>query len=333
MIFRDLAEKCLAGDRPQYKWENFHFAGFNALNKCEKILLNSLKGAGLAKFYWDYDASYVEEKSSHSAGFFIRPNLEEFGNDMPDDWKYISKLSSSDEPTRCRIIETSSDMSGVKLIPELLSNIDDVNGKNAHHTAIVLADEALLVPLLSTIPEFIKDVNVTMGYPLKFSPVYSLVKHLLSLQGNCHNSSGEILFDHVDVLNLLRHNYFAGDSASFANKLATELVSEKRQWIPQSRIKEAVPFDVIFKRADSPVALSEYIRSVLEFFFITDNEETTPGLYSGSETNIRNEFIYRTILAINRLDSIVSASEIAITTATWTKLIDRIIRDHDPILW
>jgi len=326
MIFRELAGKCLEGHLPEYNWKNFHFAGFNALNSCEKILLHTLKDAGLAKFYWDYDISYTEKDKGHSAGFFIRDNLKEFGNDMPSDWQYISKLSSDSENFKSRIIETSSDIAQVKLIPELLGTLDGVNGQDSHHTAIVLAEESLLVPLLSTIPESVNDVNVTMGYPLRFSPVYSLVHHLLSLQKNCREERNEAMFDHTDVLNLLRHNFFTVEQDQSGSKLVSELVGEKRQWIAQSRFAGLSPYDIIFKRAASPQLLSEYIRSVLETFYITDIGEQKGGTYSGSEINIRNEFIYRTLLSINRLDNIISESGTLISTATWTKLFDRIIR-------
>ncbi len=326
MIFRELAGKCREGHLPEYNWKNLHFAGFNALNSCEKILLHTLKDAGLAKFYWDYDISYTEKDKSHSAGFFIRDNLKEFGNDMPGDWKYSSRLSSEKDCFRSRIIETSSDIAQVKLIPELLGTLKNINGPDSHHTAIVLAEESLLVPLLSTIPESVNDVNVTMGYPLRFSPVYSLVHHLISLQKNCREDKNDLLFNHIDVLNLLRHNFFTGEDSQGSSKLVAGLVSEKRQWISYSRFAGISPFDIIFKRASTPQLLSEYIRSVLETFYITDGGAPKGSSYAGSELNIRNEFIYRTLLSINRLDNIISESGTLISTATWTKLFDRIIR-------
>jgi PD-(D/E)XK nuclease superfamily len=326
MIFRELAEKCRDGHLPVYKWNNFHFAGFNALNECEKILMHTMKNDGLARFYWDYDLSYGEKKSTHSAGFFIRNNLKEFGNDMPDDWEYITKLSSGEGNTRSRIIETSSDIAQVKLIPELLRDMNEINGKEAHHTAIVLADESLLVPMLSTVPEFISDVNVTMGYPLRLSQVYSLVRHLLSLQKNCREEGQEVLFDHRDVLNIIRHNYYSSDPELNLRKLIPELVSEKRRWIPGSRFAGMAPLDSIFQKASTPVLLSGYIKSILQGIFITGTDEEVEGVHATSETRICNEFIYRALLAINRLDNIISASDISLSVATWTRLLDRIIK-------
>lgn len=326
MIYRELAEKCQKGHLPDFKWKKLHFTGFNALNKCEKVLLHALQKAGKARFYWDYDLSYTEKNQVHSAGFFIRSNLKELGNDMPPDWQYESHLSKPLENIHARIIETSSDIAQVKLVPELLESMGEIKSDEAHHTAIILAEESLLVPLLSTIPEFVEDVNVTMGYHLKFSPVYSLVRHLLLLQKNCRVEEGDVFFDHSDVLNLIRHSYFTIDPSGGENGLASELVSEKRQWISGSRFRDIAPFDMIFRKADSPVLLSSYIKSLLESIYISDPEDEKTGTYHSSEINIRNEFIYRTILAINRLDNVISASGFALTVSTWTKLLDRIIR-------
>jgi hypothetical protein len=80
MIFRDIAEKCINGDLPDFDFENFHFAGFNALNSCEKILMSSLKVKDQARFYWDYDDSTVLKDPKHSAGFFLRENLRKHAN-------------------------------------------------------------------------------------------------------------------------------------------------------------------------------------------------------------------------------------------------------------
>lgn len=83
MIFRDVAEKCIKEDLDGSQWDCFHFIGFNALNSCEKILLQTLKKEGIARFYWDYDNSFIKGDSDHSAGFFIKRNLKEFGMICP----------------------------------------------------------------------------------------------------------------------------------------------------------------------------------------------------------------------------------------------------------
>jgi hypothetical protein len=65
------------------RWDMVHFIGFNALNDCEKVMMRKFKEMGKARFYWDYDNSYIHEGKLNSAGFFLRDNLKVFGNDVP----------------------------------------------------------------------------------------------------------------------------------------------------------------------------------------------------------------------------------------------------------
>lgn len=324
MIFRDLAEMCNEGFLPEIKTEYFHFIGFNALNSCEKILMKSLKKANKAKFYWDFDNSFITGKNDHSAGFFIISNLRDFGNDMPSDWDYNSMNSPGFQKAKLRIIDTSSDVAQVKLVSHLLREMPDIKGLEAHHTAVVLCDENLLVPLLSSVPETVDAVNVTMGYPLKFSPVYSLLKQILTMQKNSVLSGTEELFDHKDVLSLLKHNYFAGNAAG--PQIIYDILKEKKQWISSTKFTGLDPFDQIFKRASAPAILSDYLRAILESLFIADTDSDEGKKHSKTEINIRNEFIYRTLLSLNRLDTTVAGAEIPLSLATYSRLLDKVLK-------
>jgi hypothetical protein len=325
MIYREIAEKCAKGMLPEFKWGSMHFAGFNALNECEKVLMHSLKESGLARFYWDYDYSYVTEDRTHSAGFFIRDNLSKFGNDMPDGWQYRSRLSSGKKETALRIIETSSDMAQVKLIPGLLTGTNSFSSDDAHHTAIVLADESLLVPLLSSVPDSIEDVNITMGYPLKYSPVFSLLSHLLSLQRNSRSEGNESLFDQGDVLNLLRHSFFMSGENSESSVLASKVMTEKRQWIPGKRFSGG-EFEKVFIRCTTPAGLNIYLKELLALNYVTGEDDPRAKNSTETEIKMRNEFLYRTMLALNRLESILATTDIQISVAIWSRLIEKIIK-------
>lgn len=322
MIFREVAEKCIAGNMPGLPWETFHFVGFNALNKCEKILLKYLRDSRKAKFYWDYDESYIAMSSSHSAGYFIKENIGLFGNDMPEDWNYKTFLSSPPENLKRKIISTASDIAQVKLVPDLLNKINEINGEEAHHTAIILADENLLVPLLSSIPESVQDVNITMGYPLKFSQVYSFLKMLLALQKNSRTENGVTLFSSGDVTGLLRHSYMADDKKYHGTELLSWIISEGKQWIPSSRLCITPELEVIFKKPESPAQLPAYIRTILEKQYLTTEDEN-PAIAGAS---LHNEFIFRALQVLNRLERIVNSAEISMTVATWSKLFDRVLR-------
>ncbi len=123
MIFRDVAENFRNERHPELKWTKVHFIGFNALNKCELAVMTRLHNEGIAKFYWDFDNSYIKKGKQNSAGYFMISNLEIFGNDMPGDWHYDTLLSTDNKDVVRDIIETTSDIAQVKLVPDIIDRI------------------------------------------------------------------------------------------------------------------------------------------------------------------------------------------------------------------
>ena len=326
MIYRELAEKCIAGNLIDLKWDYLHFIGFNALNNCEKALMTWLKKTGHSRFYWDYDDSFISGNPNHSAGFFIRENLKLFGNDMPSDWSFNSGSAKGTNYNAIKVIDSSSDIAQVKLAAKLIGDSPSVTGSDAHHTAVILADENLLLPALTSLPENVESVNITMGYPLKFSPVYGLIKDLLCLQKNLRSDeNGDIIFDHKDVLNILTNNFFNAKQDNLSGSLTDDLNSDKELWISRSFFEGKPPFDFIFSKVQTAKELSQYLKTVLEkLYILTETSEENDSVAVG--ISIRNEFIYRVILAINRLDVIVSDMDFAIAAPTYNRLLDRILR-------
>ena len=323
MIFRDVAANPDFIKSPALKWRTVHFAGFNALNECEKTFMLRLKEAGRAKFYWDYDKSYIGGGSSDSAGFFMKNNLKLFGNDMPEDWSYETFVSANPGNVKRRIIETSSDIAQVKLIPGLLGDIEDLTPENAHQTAVVLADENLLLPVLTSLPEDIPDINITMGYPLKQTTAYSLVKQLLDLQRNAKIRDGVLLFSHEDVTRLLKNDLISGLLDEVDRKIPEEIIKNNLMLVPDHRFRDSKILSQIFVKTSSPSAISDYLKNIL---LLVVREKPERSSSANMPVNVVNEFIYRIILAINRLETITKNPEIELTTGTWTRLLDRILR-------
>jgi hypothetical protein len=300
-----------------------HFIGFNALNECEKALMLKLKDDGKARFYWDYDNSYIKLNKLNSAGFFLRDNLKIFGNDMPDDWNYDTFLSSEKHYLKHRIIDTSSDVAQVKLLPLLIREIPDLTAENAHHTAVVLADESLLLPVLTSLPDDVGDINITMGYPLKQTSVYSLVIHLLDMQRNTRIKNNVVLFNYTDVIKILKNTLISGLMDESDNSIITEIVTNNIIWIPSDRFARSEKLSQVFIRPLSPALISDYLRSVLAMVASNDTMETPNDAVSKM---ILNEFIYRVILSINRLDTIAKSPDINLSTDTWARLLERLLR-------
>ncbi|MCU0361405.1 MAG: PD-(D/E)XK nuclease family protein, partial [Bacteroidia bacterium] len=55
-------------------------------------------------------------------------------------------------------------------------------GISPDQIAVVLANEKLLWPVLQQLPETIEQVNITMEYPIKYTPAYSVLESLIQLQ-------------------------------------------------------------------------------------------------------------------------------------------------------
>ncbi|HLN54530.1 MAG TPA: PD-(D/E)XK nuclease family protein [Bacteroidales bacterium] len=321
MIFRDVAgmnDKELADS---VKWDMVHFIGFNALNNCEKRLMTVLKNAGKARFYWDYDNSYIDKGNHNSAGFFMVENLKTFGNDMPGDWSYDTMLSTTENVKR-RVIETSSDVAQVKLIPKLLAEIN-ADPENAHHTAVVLSDETLLVPLLSSLPSDSVDINITMGYPLRQTLVYTLVRNLMDLQRTARLQNEIISFHAPEVMNIIGHPMISAMYGPEDSILAENVKSSGRAWLPANDFAASPLLSGIFIKHDQPATLSAWFRDILSMIALKSGsgEEQT-------DLNIRNEFIYRIVLALNRLETIIRKPDVPFSADTYLKLLDRLLKSQ-----
>ncbi len=326
MIFRDLAENREDDFYSGIEWDMVHFIGFNALNECEKSVMKKFRKEGKARFYWDYDNSYIKKGNQNSAGFFMRENLKIFGNDMPRDWNYNTLLSESIPVVRRRVIETSSDVAQVKLIPELVNQLPDLTEETAHHTAIVLADENLLMPVLTSLPENIGDINITMGYPLKQSLVYTLMKHLMELQRNASGSAGAVRFGYKDVISILKHTLISELLKEDDTQILREITETNLVWVPAERFYRSPDLSIIFTRPAAAADLSVYFKNILSRIASCNDDLKDESGNRSTSQNIRTEFIYRIVLSLNRLETIAGSSDVTFSTETYMRILDKLLR-------
>lgn len=158
--------------------KHFVFVGFNVLNQVENALFTELKKRNQAMFYWDYDVFYTNYSTTtgfyDEAGHFIKEHIKNFGNELSEE--HFDHLR---QPKEIHIIAASSENIQASYMTKWLPQ---------HHldtesrTAVVLCNEQLMPPALQSLPSgCFKEVNVTMGYPLADTPVYSFVSNLLDL--------------------------------------------------------------------------------------------------------------------------------------------------------
>lgn len=315
MIYRDLAEKIKTGDFPELPWERIAVCGFNALNNAEKEVFRFLRNSGKADFYWDYAPFYTDDPVME-AGRFMRQNLTDFPP--------VPLPSDPGESFRAdiRIYEFPSDVSQVKYLGPLLSPEKAEDLHIFSHTAVILADEDLLVPALTSFPENVTDINITMGYPLGSTPVFSFTDQLLKMQKNIARQKNRKVnrFYYKDVLSVLNHQYLKISCEEEVNQLHAWINEHNLIYIGEEFFSGNPIIRMIFRRAGDTRDLILYLRDILLAIAHELKEK-------GEEEGFRmeKEFIYHVLLSLNKLSEILTGVTYPVDLDIITSLIRKIL--------
>ena len=199
------------------------FVGFNNLNSCEEAIFDYIKSLGVADFYWDFYGKMVVD-NSNIASQYISQNIKRYPSDI--------KVEISDTiDTKFTLIPSQSSVSQAKIVSSLLS-------KQEHNieSAVVLPDESLLMPLLYSLPDSIKEVNVTMGYPLRGSALISLIESLLDI---VKDNRG---YYYKSVIAILKHSYVKRLSSESAIQIIEKINRDQIIYVQPSFIRDSDPF-------------------------------------------------------------------------------------------
>ena len=182
-------------------WEKIWFVGLNALTKAEQNIIDYLKDKNVARVFWDADKFYYDNPL-HEAGSFLRNQSKQWSEiDFQGVGDYFTK--KKDE---FNIIACPKNVSQAQIAAELIKSlpVDDLEDSK---TAIVLADETLLYPVLHHLPSEVKELNVTMGNPFKNTVLFAFIDELLTMQVHAIKYNRGGLY-YKDFLRVIEHPYF-----------------------------------------------------------------------------------------------------------------------------
>lgn len=294
------------------------FVGFNALNKCEDKLFSILKNSNRALFFWDFDDYYLKRKSFHEAAYFLGNLIMKYPS--PAGFKFESNLS--DPGKTIKIIDIPSSIGQAKNLPEIISHLPEKWKENALNTALALADETLLMPVLSSLPTDIGEINVSMGYPLKETQVYSLITMLIDLHQNKRiKENSEELFYHSDVKRLLQHGLFSGQDRELVSTFIDEITKSNQVYINFEKQKNAGnPLPFIFHSGISSTNFIPYLLSVL------DNIAEKLQDKSLQLIDTEQEALARVTNNLRRMNDILNNSTIAYSFKSLLRLIEKLLQ-------
>ena len=154
-------------------WEKVIFAGFNALNQAEESIIDCLVREGVAEILSDADP-YYEENLKHEAGHFLRKYRKKWN--IPLGQEKSSRFGSE---KNIRVMGIARQVNQAQLAGNILENNETLAMNE--QTAVVLANENLLVPVLNALPEKANAINITMGYPLVKTNLFGFFEALFQL--------------------------------------------------------------------------------------------------------------------------------------------------------
>ncbi|WP_411275531.1 PD-(D/E)XK nuclease family protein [Daejeonella sp.] len=216
-MYRNLAEANSANPDFLEQFSHVVFVGFNALSKAEELLFKTWQDEGICSFYFDSDEHYFGDLNQE-AGYFIRRNIQTVG--LLNQFEIISNRINDPEK-EFTIVQALGNVAQGKLLTNLISN---ANAANADTKAIILADEALLLPVLQTVAD--DNLNITMGYPFEQSAVFGLCDLWLGIQEEI-SSGDQLSISYHKVLTFIL-NPLVNINADQRNRLHWKIVEEKK---------------------------------------------------------------------------------------------------------
>lgn len=309
MLYRQVIEQL---DVEALPYNKYIFVGFNVLNKVEHTLFKKLNEAGKAMFYWDYDTFYLN-KTPHEAGEFIRRNLRDFPSELP-----ASFFDNLNQPKEVTFIESPTENGQVRYLPQWIR--ENLTSQEKE-TAVVLCNEALLQPVLHALPDNVKHINITMGFPLSQTPAYSFVNALMELHTSGYNpNNGRYLF--AEVISVLKHPYTRQLSPE-AEKLEQTLTRDNRFFPLPSELKQDNVLELLFTPRRNNLDLCSMLSEALKEVAVIYQQQAAS--HSDAFDQLYRESLFKTYTLVNRFHTLIESKELNVQAGTFQRLLTRVM--------
>lgn len=334
MMYRGVMERL---DTDRLRYDRYVFVGFNVLNKVETRFFQLLQDAGKALFYWDYDVFYTtlprlqHPPYIHEAGEFILRNLKLFPNQLPETAfdvlrkpKKVRYISAPTENAQARFLNHELGIMNYELPCGMTAQPDSkfkIKNSKLKETAVVLCNESLLLPVLHSIPPEVKDVNITMGFPLAQTPVFSFINALVEMQTTgYHTGTGRYTYE--TVLAVLKHPYTRQLSPK-AEELEKRLTVANRFYPLPSELKQDAFLEQVFTPQNGIAALCGYLTGLLrEATVLYRQENDAEDIFN----QLYRESLFKSYTLVNRLLNLIETGDLAgVQTETLRRLLNRLL--------
>jgi hypothetical protein len=296
LVYRE-AEKKHRTFAEANKENHFIFAGFNALNAAEENIIQYLVSIDHAEVYWDADQTFLNDPF-HDAGLFLRK--------QKSNWKYYKSnpfqwiFDDFSKSKKIEIIGTPKSVGQAKIAGSIVEKLIIENPTlQLDKVAIILAEENILIPILSSLPASVGNLNITMGYSSKNNPAQILVAKLFKMHTKTltRNKTSYLLY-YKDVIDILTHPLI--QPSVNASELLNEIVRNNLTYITHQKLLALNPnpseiFLLLFQKWElGTIEILETISNLLQIIktSISNDHE---------QDKIAKAFLYSIFKVINKL--------------------------------
>lgn len=314
MLYKSLADDLERIENCQY----LVFAGFNALTTSEEEIITHCVDNG-AQVHWDVDGYYLDDKKQEAGGFFRKYRAkrilgETFAKQSPDN------IRSHSAKRKITLNAASLDVGQVKMLGSQLASQAASPDFEPEKTVIVLPSEHMLFPVLNSIPESVKALNVTMGFPLLSTPLYSLLTSLLAMQQSAIEKEGQLTFYFKPLLRVLQHPLISHYAPEEVQGYITQI--ERRNQTKVALVVEAKTplYKLLFVKCDTVHELLAYLNQIIIMLFDESDREELDSL--------EKEYAYQFYTQLNRIKEVFLKDELQLSITAFIKLFTQIITSH-----
>lgn len=325
MVYRSLAERLDSESAADIFAEGFPgirhfvFVGLNALNECERKVMRRMRDAGLASFCWDWSEGWISDPRNKSS-VFMKDNIIDF----PQAFRLED---IGDRVPRIDVLGVPSSVGQAMQLPAILDELagrchgGDVSALGID-TAIVLPDENLLLPVLNSIPPEIRDINVTMGYPMSSSEFHSFLMEVAAMQMHLRGKDGKWHFYHRQVHAIFSNSVFKSVLGEEGRAAVARIKSGAQYYIPQEAFCGDPVLETVFRPVveDPRKADADAIRAFCSY--LTEVVKTVaPLLKDIPDMSVEMDFARECYLAVNRLADM----DLPVLPATFVRLLSQVL--------
>ncbi len=214
---------------------------------------------GQALVFWDTD-KYFLENNYHEAGKFIREYRDKWNFYQNNKLNLIGTSFNSEKN-----IHLHSVVGNIATVQKAANILKEIPADEIEQTAVILADESLLTPLLSVIPESIEHVNVTLSLPLENLPAASFFKNLIHLL----QSDNERGFYYKDLLRVVESSFAPFLFPEHREKITRYIKRKNLIYVNMDELATELQIDdFLFTsaiKADSPAKLVDIIQELHQY--------------------------------------------------------------------